>query len=152
MRVFLLYLLTVLGCSLILVLSLGLWNADLKVPFYYEHGRDVNFMLGKCKTINDTGWFTVNPMMGAPGTMQLYDYPTDVGIYLRMKLLNVMTHDPFLAMNLLYLTTFPLVTCASLYSFRELGLQWPTAIAASLLYCFTPYHYWRATQHPMFAS
>src|SRR5271166_3394562 len=83
MRVFLLYFLTIFGCSLILVLSLGLWNADLKVPFYYEHGCDLNFMLGKCKTINDTGWFTVNPMMGAPGTMQLYDYPTDVGIYLR---------------------------------------------------------------------
>jgi phosphoglycerol transferase len=152
MRVFLLYFLAILGCSVILVLSLGLWNADLRVPFDYTHGRDVNFILGMCKSINDTGWCTENPMMGAPGTMELYDFPTDAGIYLRMKLINVVTHDPFLTMNLLYLTTFPLVTCTSLYSFRELGLQWPAAIAASLLFCFTPYHFWRGMQHPMFTA
>ena len=109
-------------------------------------------MLGMCKFINDTVWFTVNPMIGAPGTMELYDFPCDAGIYLRMKLINIMTHAPFLTMNLLYLTTFPLVTCTSLYSFRELGLQWPAAIAASLLFCLTPYHYWRGTQHRMFTA
>jgi len=152
MRVFLLYFLTILGCSLILVLSLGLWNADLKVPFYYTHGRDVNFMLGMCKAVNDTGWFTVNPRMGAPGTMEFYDFPCDAGIFLKMKLINIITHNPVLSINILYLMTFPLVVCTALYSLRELGLQWPTAVAASLLFCFTPYHYWRGTRHLQFTG
>jgi phosphoglycerol transferase len=152
MRILIVYFLTILACSLIVVLSLGLWNADLRIPFYYTRGRDAFFLLSMCKAINETGWFTVNPRMDAPGIMTFYDYPCDAGIFLRIKLINAIAHNPFITMNALYLMTFPLVVCTSLYSYRELGIQWPTAVAASLLFCFTPYHYWRGMHHLPFTG
>ena len=46
MRVLSLYLQATVWCILIMVLSLDLWKADLKIPFYYATGGDVIVLHG----------------------------------------------------------------------------------------------------------
>ncbi|MGO9601239.1 MAG: hypothetical protein ACLP7Q_24940 [Isosphaeraceae bacterium] len=153
MRVLTLHLQATVWCILIMVLSLGLWKADLRIPFYYAPGGDVIFFTGFYKTINDTGWYTHNPALAAPGTMEIYDFPlVEPALFGAIKLLTSLTGNPFVAGNLFYLMSFPLVVWTGLYAFREMGLSRQTAVAASLLFSFSTYHFWRGPHHPQFAA
>ena len=58
-----------------------------------------------------------------------------------------MFRDPYLAGNLFYLATYVLASWTSLYVLRKFGVQDQVAVAASLLFAFTPYHFWRGMAH-----
>ena len=60
---------------IIVIASLSLWRADLRVPFDYRpdgHDAFVNMMLAK--TVIETGWTWHNPNLGAPGRLDLLDF------------------------------------------------------------------------------
>ncbi len=153
MRTLLLYAQAIILCLIIVFVALGLGKADFRVPFHYTSGGDAFFFLGTYKSIADTGWYTENPWMSAPGTMEIYDFPiAETGLFLGIKLLTALVGDPFLAANLFYLGTFLLATWTSLYVFRELELDGQLAVAASLLFTFSTYHFWRGPHHPQFAA
>ena len=58
---------------LILCFLLRLWQADLRVPLYY--GGDTIFYTMSVKGMIDNGWFWQNSFIGAPGSLQMYDFP-----------------------------------------------------------------------------
>ena len=143
---------TLLGL-VVLVLAFRLWEADLTVPFNYSNGGDVHFHLMLFKTIGETGWFLVNPQLGAPGVMDLHDFPyIETGMALLVKGMTAFTDDPFLIANLYVLATFLFVLWASLYALRQLGASEAVALTASLLFAFAPYHLWRGATHPHLSS
>lgn len=129
-------------CLLILCVFLQIWRADLRVPFYY--GGDAALFAMATKGAIENGSYWQNPSLGAPGAQQVYDYPTFdnavLGVFL---LLSVFTHNVFLLTNLHYLISFPLITLASLYVFRQFNLSAVPAVFCSLLYAFLPYHFLR---------
>jgi hypothetical protein len=150
MRAALLYAQVIVLTGVVLVFALDLGQADLRVPFYYSvGGGDVFFFLPLYKTIAETGWYTENPWLGAPGVMKLYDFPiTETGLMLGVKLLIAVVDNPFLAANLYFLLTFVTAAVAALFVLRSLGVQDQVAVAASLLFAFLPYHFWRGPFHP----
>ena len=154
MRSALLYAQVTVLTGAVLVFAFDLSRADLRVPFYYSvGGGDLFFYLPLYKTIADTGWYTENPWLGAPGMMKLYDFPiSETGLMLGVKLLIALTGDPFLAANLYFLLTFVTAAVASLFVLRLIGVGSQVAVAASLLFAFLPYHFWRGPFHPFAAT
>jgi hypothetical protein len=154
MRAGLLYAQVVVLTGAVLVFAFDLRRADLQVPFYYSvGGGDLYFYLPLYKTIADTGWYTENPWLGAPGVMKLHDFPiSETGLMLGVKLLIALCGDTFLAANLYFLLTFVTAAVASLFVLRTLGVVDQVAVAASLLFAFLPCHFWRGPFHPQFST
>jgi phosphoglycerol transferase len=133
-------------CVVMLCWFLQIWRADLRVPFYYI--GDSIFYGMSTKGIIENGWYWQNPLIGAPGILQMYEFPTfDNAVVVVMLLISVVTHNPFVVMNLFYLLSFPLITITSLYVLRQLNLSYVPALFASLLYAFLPYHFMRNQHH-----
>jgi phosphoglycerol transferase len=112
------------------------------VPFHYTGDALLHSMF--IKTIVNDGGYLQNPSLGAPGGMQLYDFPgVDNSAAVIIAAIGLFTKDPFLILNLFFLLTFPLVTISALFVFRQLGLSYPTSLCGSLLFTFLPYHFMR---------
>ncbi len=135
-------------CVLMLCFILKLWQANLRIPFFYS--GDCVFWATCIKGVIENGWYWQNPAVGAPGILQLYEFPViDNAVMALMWLMTVFTHNPFLVMNLFYLLSFPLVAISSLYVLRHFNVSFVPALFASLLYAFTPFHFIR-NQHHLF--
>ena len=133
-------------CVLILCYFLKVWRADLRVPFFYA--GDSIFWLTLTKGIVDNGWYLQNPSVGAPGGLQLYDFPAfDTAVAVIFWLFSLFTHNTAVIINLFYLLTFPLITITSLYVLRQFNLSFAPALFCSLLYAFLPYHFLRNESH-----
>lgn len=63
-----------------------------------------------------------------------------------------LTGNPTAALNLYLLLTYPLVMLTSCIVWRRLGLSYPAAIAAALLFTFLPYHFYSGGEHIFLAS
>jgi len=153
MRTALLYAQVIVLTGAVLFFAFDLRHASLHVPFYYSTGGgDLFFYLPLYKLIAETGWYMENPWLGAPGVMKLYDFPmTETGLMLGVKMLIALFGSPFLAANLYFLMTFVTAAVASLFVLRTFRVGGQVAVAASLLFAFLPYHFWRGPFHP-FAS
>jgi hypothetical protein len=133
-------------CVLILCAFFRIWRADLRVPFYYS--GDSIFYLMFAKGVIENGWYWQNPSLGAPGGLQMYDFPTyDNAVTIIVWLFSCFTHNPALILNLFYLLSFPLITVASLYVLRHFDLSYIPALFCSLLYAFLPFHFMRNQTH-----
>jgi phosphoglycerol transferase len=123
-------------------------HCDLKVPLYDKLGGDMLGSLVWFKTIQETGWVHVNRHLGAPGVMDLYDFPApQVVNHLVMKGLVATCGNPVLAHNLFFLLGFLLTSWSATFVLRHFGISAPVAVAVGLLFSFLPVHFWRGTWH-----
>lgn len=121
------------------VALLDLRRADLRVPFEYR--GDVFLYSAVIKSIVEHGWFWTNPSVGAPGALQLYDYPNVAHESLHLLLIKAMalfTHDWALLLNLYFLLGFPLITLVAMATLRRFRIGWGPAIVGGVLYSFLP--------------
>lgn len=140
------YIIAAILSALLTCFFLKLWRADLHVPFHYNGDALLHAMF--IKGIVDNGWYWQNPRLGAPGGLQMYDFPAvDNSAAVIIALVGLFTKHPFLVLNIFYLLTFPLVTLSALFVFRQLNLSYAVALFASLLYTFLPYHFMRGESH-----
>ncbi|HWB09420.1 MAG TPA: hypothetical protein VG826_09360 [Pirellulales bacterium] len=145
------YLGAAVASSAVLVVVLQLWRADLSIPI--ANRGDALWTQSWVKGIAENGWYLVNPRLGAPGQMELYDFPqTDSVHFLLLKLLVLSTDDFAVAFNLYYLLGFPLITLSTLFVLRQFGISRPASVAASLLFSFLPYHLARGQYHLFLSS
>ena len=121
-------------------------SLDLSIPLVY--GDDALLTHALAKTLVERPWCSTNPALGAPGVMELYDFPMADGLhFLWLKALSMLGADWPTAVNLYFLLTFPLTTLSSLYAMRRLGLPSAPAVVCSLLFAFLPYHLIRNQAH-----
>lgn len=105
------------------------------------------------KTMREQGWFLTNPRLGAPHGMHWFDFPLDETLHMvLLKAAVLFTPSYGLALNLVYLLGYFLVTYTGMGVLRYWGLSWPAAVAGGLLYAFTPYHMRRAEGHFFLSS
>ncbi|HZN07606.1 MAG TPA: hypothetical protein VFB65_12515, partial [Pyrinomonadaceae bacterium] len=140
------YIIAAILSALLTCFFLKLWRADLHVPFHYNGDALLHAMF--IKGIVDNGWYWQNPRLGAPGGLQMYDFPAvDNSAAVIIAVVGLFTKHPFLVLNIFYLLTFPLVTLSALFVFRQLNLSYAVALFGSLLYTFLPYHFMRGESH-----
>ncbi|CAN5501398.1 hypothetical protein BH10PLA2_BH10PLA2_02800 [soil metagenome] len=133
-------------CLVLLCVVMKLWQANLRVPFAY-HG-DTVLMHMIVKGTVENGWYLHNGALGAPGTMELHDFPmADTVHLLWIAGMRLFTRDHALIFNLFYLLTFPLTTATTVWSLRRLGVANIWAMVFGLIYAFQPYHFLRGTGH-----
>ena len=133
-------------CVALLCTVMKLWEANLHVPFAY-HGDSVLMHLLVKGTV-ENGWYLHNEALGAPGVMDLHDFPmADTFHLFWIAGLRLFTHDHALIFNLFFLLTFPLTTATTIWALRQLGVSRLWALVFGLLYAFQPYHFLRGTGH-----
>ncbi|MUG89179.1 hypothetical protein GNP92_22935 [Paenibacillus timonensis] len=130
----------------VVVCLLGMWYVlrlqylDLSVPYVYRgDGLSTSLFI---KGMIENGWYNVNPSLGAPFGLEMYDYPLggDNFQYLIMKVLSLINADYVWVMNVYYLLTFPLCMISAYIVLKHFKVNIPLALAFSLLYTFVPYH------------
>jgi hypothetical protein len=126
-------------------------HIDLTIPLFYV--GDSTFYDAVVKNFVETGHYNINPLLGAPGQQEMYDFPiTHATHFLGFAILRLFTHNYGLVINLYYLLTYPLISIASLYTFRRLGVSTGLGIAGSILFAFLPFHVLRGANHLMHSS
>src|SRR5262245_41308429 len=97
-------------CLAALTVTFKLWRADLSRPMYYQIGGDTYAVLALVKGHLEHDWYLTNDRLGAPGSYDMHDYPiTDVAALGLFKVLGwAAGGNPFLALNLFYLLSYPL--------------------------------------------
>jgi phosphoglycerol transferase len=140
------YVIAVVLCVLILVPVWHLRGTDLTVPLGVA--SDNNFSQALVANFVRDGHYYVDPLLGAPGEQELYDYPLPHWAHLILfSIVRLFTHNPGLAINLVFFASYPLVALTSLYAFRRLGISTGLAIAGAILYAFIPFHQRRNEGH-----
>jgi phosphoglycerol transferase len=126
------------GLSLIAgVVALKLWGADLRVPFDYN--GDALYFAMVAKSVTGGGWFLTNPHLGAPGVLQMHDFPSAEAFHLLvLKAMSWLCRDWAVLFNGYFLLGFPLITVASLAVLRHFRVSYGPALAVSILYAFLP--------------
>ena len=148
-----LYLLAALFVGIVLVLSLRLWESDLQVPIHYTVGGDSDFFLALFKNTLETGWYTNAPRLGAPGVMDLHDFPDLMtSTFVLASVLGQLTDNLGYVFNGFYGLTFLLATWTSLFVMRRVGVTGPVSVAMSLIFAFSPYHFYRGMNHPHYSA
>ena len=134
-------------CLLLTVYFLRLWEAEWRVPFQYSGGD--SFQSHEVfKSIIDVGSYLENPLLGAPGKLEYYDFPrTEHFQVLIAKVLSWFTSDFALVVNLFFLFTFPLTAAIAFLVLRHFGISFLTAMTTSLLYTMLPFHFVRGQAH-----
>jgi phosphoglycerol transferase len=135
------------GATLLLMAAaLRLWRADPGVPLFYAADNLMNQMF--VQNILETGWFLDSPRLGAPGTLDLRDFPmADVLHFGIIKLFGCVWRDAGLILNLYYLLSFPLTALSTYFVLRRLGLGRLACLPPSVLFACTPYHFLRMQGH-----
>jgi hypothetical protein len=132
-------------CLVILAWTLRLWEADLAI---LPVNNDTNVVAMSVKSLVDNGWWLRNPHLGMPFGQQLFEVPFVDNLSMSlMKLLSLFTRNYAVITNLFFFLTFPLTAITSLFVLRSFDISYPSAIVASLLYVFLPYHFFRGEGH-----
>jgi phosphoglycerol transferase len=98
------------------------------------------------------GRYYVNPLLGAPGTQELYDFPFPHWTHFIILVgIRLFTRNSGLAINLLFFLGYPLAGMTALYAFRSLGISTGLAMAGAVLYAFVPFHQMRNEAHLIYA-
>src|ERR1035438_4284355 len=145
------YFLAATICVLVLNSLYHLRQVDLTIPLYYL--GDSTYYDVVVKNFVETGHYNINPLLGAPGRQEMYDFPiTHATHFLGFAILRLFTHSYGLVINLYYLLTYPLIAMTSLYAFRRFGISTGLSITGGVLFAFLPFHVFRAENHLMHSS
>ena len=137
---------TALLAVLLACLVIRVWRGELGIPFVNRGETQYNLMLAK--SMRDHGSYNVNPSLGAPFGLKLYDYGVGTD---QLNLLAIgglaYLFGPVAALNLFYLLTFALAAAAAFLVFRLLEVARGTAAVCSVLFALAPYHFARNEGH-----
>jgi hypothetical protein len=143
---------TLLSCILVFF-GLRLDVADLSAPFYYDLDSLLILPMVKATAERGFGGHWVNERMGAPGVLELYDFPViDHLHFLAVWALSKVVTNVVVLYNLYFLLTFPLTVLTTMVACRHLGLTLPAAAVGGVLYSFLPFHYQRWENHYFLAA
>ncbi len=133
------------AAALITAVLYRVWSWPLDVPFTYR--GDSLGLMAFVKIVAETGWYTGTPRAGAPFGLNTYDFPYggDNGWWVIIKALTWFTHDPALAVNLLFMLGFVLVAVTAFVALRVIGASRLVSGVLALVFAFAPSHFLRTT-------
>lgn len=136
------YIFGLILCVFTMYFVLQLWQFNLFIPYVYNgDGLSSGLLI---KGMIENGWYNINPLVGVPGGLEMYDYPIiDSLHFFIMKIISFINSDYAFVMNMYYLLTYPLVMLTTMIVFIELKINPLLALLGALLYTFLPYHIFR---------
>jgi phosphoglycerol transferase len=144
------YFVAIAVCVIWLARIYHLSSIDLTIPFGWF--SDHNFIQMMVRNFVRGGHFFINPLLGAPGQQELYDFPLPEWVHFGvLAVIRLFTRNFGLATNILYLLSYPLAAVTCLYAFRRIGISPGLATAGAVLFAFLPYHLLRNEGHLIFS-
>src|ERR1700730_4243470 len=113
------------------ILVLQIWDFKwLYIPFNYcgdtRYCGDSLYHSTIVKSIITTGWYLIDPLLGAPNGYSLEDFPISEGLHcLIIKIISCFSSNWALVYNIFFLLGFPLIAISALFVFQRLGLCYP---------------------------
>ncbi len=139
------------GAVAIMAVALRLWNARLDVPLH--DGADNLQVRMFVQNVLESGWALDAPRLGAPGALDMRDYPIpDVLHVAIIKLMGLVWRDSAVVLNLYYLLAFPLVALSAYWVLRRWRLGRVAALTAAVLFAVLPFHFFRLAGHVFLAA
>jgi len=90
------------------------------------------------------GWIFDNPRSGYPFGSNFLDYPgSDGGNLFLLKVFGTLTGNPFIAINLYFLTSFAATFVSAYCVMRAVGVGRALALAGAVVFDFIPFHFQR---------
>jgi phosphoglycerol transferase len=141
---------SVLAAALVLNVGAG----HLSQPWNYASEGDTKFYLLLIKGILVHGSYQVNPLLGAPFGLQLYDFPQggDNLSLLLIRALGLFSHNPAWVLNVFFLLTFALVAVSAFAAFRLLGVSVGASIVGASIFALLPYHFYRGESQVLLSA
>lgn len=137
---------TIILSVIILILTLRLWEADLTIPFSYE--GDGLSVASYFKGVIDNNSVIENKFIGTPSSLKSVETPMSDWFHIIMiRIITLIVNEPYVALNIFYLLTFPLTVITSLMVFFKFKANLFFSMIGSLLYAFIPYHFMRGENH-----
>jgi hypothetical protein len=135
-----------------LVMNVG--EGHLSLPWNYASEGDTKFYLLLIKGILAHGSYQVNPSLGAPFGLQLYDFPQggDNLSLLIVRALGLFSANPAWVLNVFFLLTFPLVAASAFAALRLLGVSIGAAIVGAAIFALLPYHFYRGESQVLLSA
>ena len=147
----LLYLLTALVTGVLTTTALELWAAKITVPLTYW--GDALAIADHFKTMMERGWFTYQPLLGAPYGQTYSDFPTAENLnFMAAGVFGFITRNFIVAMNLYYFFGFIAAALTAFWLFRRLGISKSVSLVLSTLFALAPYHFIRGESQLFLAS
>jgi len=141
------YLAAGVGSLLMVTVVLQLWRAHWQIPFHYQ-GSDFFAVDMLAKGVWEHGWAIQNPSLGAPGALELYDFPLHENLHIiLLKVFLWIAPNYAAGLNLFFLATFPLAALSAFYVLRHFQVSRGSALVASLLFSCLPYHFYHGQGH-----
>lgn len=135
-----------------LVLNVG--EGHLSLPWNYASEGDTKFYLLLIKGILSHGSYQVNPSLGAPFGLQLYDFPQggDNLSLLIVRALGLFSQNPAWVLNVFFMLTFALVAATAFAALRLLGVSIGAAIVGACIFALLPYHFYRGESQVLLSA
>lgn len=147
-------LLAAMGALATAVWAHQLWQVqDWRTPLNWQEGGDALFNVLLAQSIEETGWYQENPRLGAPGRMELYDWPGAILVPMTVfKVLGITIRAPGTIVNAYYLLGWPLAAIAAAWALLRLGIRPPLAAGLAVVFAALPAHALRGEPHLFLAT
>jgi phosphoglycerol transferase len=135
-----------------LVLNVG--EGHLSLPWNYASEGDTKFYLLLIKGILAHGSYQVNPSLGAPFGLQLYDFPQggDNLSLLIVRALGLFSQNSAWVLNVFFMLTFALVAVTAFVALRLLSVSVGAAIVGACIFALLPYHFYRGESQVLLSA
>ncbi len=134
------------GSAVAAIVVLRLWRARWRIPFYSR--VDATLTAAWIKTVLAHGWYYDNRNLGFPTGANQRDYPSgDLWHLTFLRLFSVASHDWALALNVVYVGSFLLITATAYVALRALGVRPVVAAGGAVVTAFLPYHFAQNEAH-----
>jgi phosphoglycerol transferase len=135
------------------VVSLKLWRADLSVPLYYAFGGDGFWQAALAKNLMQGGTSAWFPRLAAPLGAAVHDFPTLSSLQITIeRIFLLVTGKPNVALNLLFIFSFPATMVTGVFALRRLAVPTSVAFALTSAYTILPARFDRNEGHLFFAT
>lgn len=146
-----LYIVVAFVTMCVTALALELWRMTPSVPFDYfgDALQNANYL----DSIRETGWYEVQPDLGAPFGLIYHDFPAADHLHLAIMGLILAVVPKFgFAMNAYYLIGFPLAAVTATWLLRTIGVHRLIAGSLAIVFAIAPYHLRKTEQHLFLTS
>jgi phosphoglycerol transferase len=140
--------------TLVAALVLNVGEGHLSQPWNYASEGDTKFYLLLIKGMLSHGSYQVNPSLGAPFGLQLYDFPQggDNLNLLFVRALGLFSHNPAWVLNVFFLLTFPLAAASAFAALRLLRVSVGAALVGATIFALLPYHFYRGESQVLLSA
>lgn len=140
--------------SVIVYVLMDMKNFDLAYPMSYDGGDGMSY-LANAVMLTEGSNVVETDRLGAPYGYTGYDfYASSFHGFdnMLLKILVGITNQPALAVNLLFLLLFPMISLSSYFVLRQMRVKQWVAVGGALTYAFMPYLFMRGMNHFVLAS